>query len=146
MKKRIRSILLVIIGIFAIFLSIICFSKYDGNSVMQISYGGDAYTGIQNASAQTAVNIRYLSLITRFGFGSVLLISGLTIITVGITGNTDKKKHPLIAPTLQKAPIASATLTRSPNTPYAGTDETVLHGRPEVLSEEYIPEEELPDL
>ncbi len=38
-----------------------------GNSVLYSAYGGDAYTGIQNAAAQTATNVKILSEITLYG-------------------------------------------------------------------------------
>ena len=49
------------------------------------TYGGDAYTGIQNAAAQTANNTRYLAKITRFGFGSVLLVGGISLMAAGLS-------------------------------------------------------------
>ena len=50
-------------------------------------YGGDAYTGIQHAAAETGQNVRDLARINRFGFGSILLIGGLALIAFGIPGN-----------------------------------------------------------
>lgn len=43
------------------------------------TYGGDAYTGIQNASAQAANNIRELANIARTGLGGILLIGGAVL-------------------------------------------------------------------
>ena len=45
-----------------------------------ISYGGDAYTGIQNAAAQTANNVQDLAEIAAMGFGFLLISLGLFMI------------------------------------------------------------------
>ena len=55
-----------------------------GDKASKNQYGGDAYTGIQNASAQTATNIVNLASIQKIGFGSILLVAGCVLIIVGI--------------------------------------------------------------
>ena len=85
MKKNLRSILFVVIGAAAIILSIVAFQMNNGYHESSQRYGGDAYTGIQNAAATTANNIRYLINVCRFGFGSILLIGGATLCVVGAT-------------------------------------------------------------
>lgn len=88
-----RSSFMVVVGILAIILAVVCFSMDVGNTSLGYSYGGDAYTGIQNATAQTANNILYLAKIARFGFSSVLLVLGLGMIAAGSRAsvdNTDK--------------------------------------------------------
>lgn len=82
MKKK--SVLLIIIGILAIALSIVSFCMDAGYYAVYEQYGGDAYTGMQNASARTADNVLYLCKVVKFGFGSILLVSGLTLIVAGI--------------------------------------------------------------
>lgn len=79
-----KKVLLVIVGIVSIFLAIKCFGYETGSYVSTEKYGGDAYTGIQNASSKTANNVMYLSEITKFGFGSVLLIAGLSLVVCNI--------------------------------------------------------------
>ena len=44
------------------------------------SYGGDAYTGIQNAAAQTANNVQDLADIAMNGFAYLLIVLGLFMI------------------------------------------------------------------
>jgi hypothetical protein len=44
------------------------------------SYGGDAYTGIQNAAAQTANNVQDLAEILKTGMSSALIIFGIAMI------------------------------------------------------------------
>ena len=79
MKKTIS-----IIGAAAGALSV-CFSFYilsldTGSWVGSVQYGGDAYTGIQNAAATTANNLTDLASIMRFGFFAVLLIAGAALL------------------------------------------------------------------
>lgn len=75
-----RKILLILTGVISIGLSIGAFSKEDGDWVSHSYYGGDAYTGIQNAAADTGKNVHYLIESVNYGFGSILLIGGLSCI------------------------------------------------------------------
>ena len=84
-----RSPFMIVVGILAIILAIVCFSKDVGNTSLGYSYGGDAYTGIQNAAAQTANNVLYLTRIVRFGFSSVLLVLGLGMVASGARASSD---------------------------------------------------------
>lgn len=43
------------------------------------SYGGDAYTGIQNAAARTANNVQCLADIVKYGIASLLIVLGIAI-------------------------------------------------------------------
>lgn len=102
--NRVKSVVLVIIGILAISLSIRCYTfntygsepcKYydskgeeipDYEESLSTGLASEAdiqnvYTGIQNATADTSGNICNLEKIIKFGFGSVLLICGLVLIT-----------------------------------------------------------------
>ncbi len=76
---------LFIIGILSIIVGVICLCQYGGSYETDITYGGDAYTGIQNASAQAANNLLALSWIVKLGFGSTLIISGLVLIVIAST-------------------------------------------------------------
>lgn len=75
-----RKSFFVIIGIVAIVLGVVCFILDVGSYESNIAYGGDAYTGIQNAAAQTANNVMCLAIIAKFGFGSILVVAGLSLI------------------------------------------------------------------
>ncbi len=85
MVQKLRSIVLMVIGIVAIGLSIKCYSIDEMNYESKSMYGGDAFTGIQNAAAATSKNVKELSEIVQFGFGSILLVMGLTLVGVGLT-------------------------------------------------------------
>ena len=86
MSQKIDMIYNVIIGIgiIAIILGFVCFSKDTGSYIENLAYGGDAYTGIQNAAAGTGRNVHYLAEIVAFGFGSVDLIAGLALCAFGL--------------------------------------------------------------
>lgn len=85
MEKKLRSVILILIGIISLFLSFKCYTIDDLDYESRSMYGGDAYTGIQNAAAMTSKNIKELASIVQFGFGSVLLIMGLTVLGFGLT-------------------------------------------------------------
>lgn len=80
----IKNRLFILVGIVSIGLSIMCFASKTGTNIRSQFYGGDAFTGIQHAAADTGENVRELSKITAKGFGSILLVSGLTLIVLGI--------------------------------------------------------------
>ena len=88
MVQKLRSTVLTIIGIIAIGLSIKCYTIDELDYEPRSSYGGDAYTGIQNAAARTSKNVKELAATVQFGFGSVLLVMGLTLVGFGLTTPT----------------------------------------------------------
>lgn len=85
MGKNIRTIIFIVIGVISIGLSIRCFSFKEMDYERASMYGGDAFTGIQNAGAQTSENVKDLAKIVQFGFGSVLLVAGLGFLGIGLT-------------------------------------------------------------
>ena len=78
-----------LVGIASIVLGVICFFFDVGRYANLESYGGDAYTGIQNAAARAANNIQLLSIIVKCGFGFLLIITGLILIAIAVTKNTN---------------------------------------------------------
>ncbi len=78
-----------LVGIASIVLGVICFFFDIGRYANLESYGGDAYTGIQNAAARAANNIQLLSIIVKCGFGFLLIITGLILIAIAVTKNTN---------------------------------------------------------
>ena len=118
MTKDIRPLLLCAIGIISIVLSIKCFSINDLDYESKSAYGGDAYTGIQNAAAITSKNVKDLASIIQFGFGSLLMVNGLTLLAFGLTSPIQKKESEQIEVTgntfnteATKNAIESATKT-----------------------------------
>lgn len=82
--KKIKAVFLITIGGIAIICGIVCFLADTGTFERQTSYGGDAYTGIQNAGAITANNVKCVAQLTSLGFGFAFLITGLILISNGI--------------------------------------------------------------
>ena len=82
--RKACAIILLAAGVLAVILSIVCFNMSPGFTESNQKYGGDAYTGIQNAAAQSANNTRDLAEIARFGFGSLLLTGGLALAGTGL--------------------------------------------------------------
>lgn len=99
-------------GIASIVLGIVCFFLDVGRNVDYESYGGDAYTGIQQAAAKTANNILHLSVIVKCGFGFLLIVAGLVLIAVAVSQKNNEKTQVLV-------PMTKGTIvnnTESPNT------------------------------
>ena len=72
-------------GILSVLFGLITLSQDTGSWESSSSYGGDAYTGIQNAAAQTANNVQDLAEIVAMGFGFLLIALGLFAIFYFIT-------------------------------------------------------------
>ena len=90
---KIHGLLLSVTGIISIIFGAVCGEAHmpGGVQATEYTYGGDAYTGIQNAAAQTANNVRHLSYdidalkdVVTEGFRFVLIITGLVLIITGV--------------------------------------------------------------
>lgn len=67
-------------GILSVIFSFVMFGQYNGYYTSSLSYGGDAYTGIQNAAARTANQVMHLGEIAKLGLGFLLMVLGLMAI------------------------------------------------------------------
>ena len=85
MNNNIRTEVFIFIGLISVVLSIVCFVYGDLKFEQRSMYGGDAFTGIQNAAAVTSENVMILAKIVKIGFGSVLLVAGLGFLGFGLT-------------------------------------------------------------
>ncbi|MBE6618598.1 MAG: hypothetical protein E7626_02285 [Ruminococcaceae bacterium] len=74
------SVIGILIGIFCIIVSGIVFSENGGTYTKRFTYGGDAYTGIQNAAANTSNNVALLHNLVALVSGYAFLIVGLIMI------------------------------------------------------------------
>ena len=96
-KKPIGAIIFDILGLISGVISVILgfvISGYTaGNLETFTSYGGDAYTGIQNAAAQTANNVMYLTKVIKFGFTVLLIVLGIVSICYFGSKFIDKIKN-----------------------------------------------------
>ncbi len=83
-NTRLKRIVFLAIGILAIILAIVCACADTGAYESAKYYGGDAYSGIQQAAAQTANNLIDVATIAKFGFSSLLAIIGLLSAAYGL--------------------------------------------------------------
>lgn len=89
--KKLLGVYLLCIGIFAVIMAIVIFDSYSGMYGYRENYNGDAYTGIQNATAQTATNVLQTNYILKKGLGSILMAGGLSLIGIGFNMLIQKK-------------------------------------------------------
>ncbi len=70
----------VLSGVLSIIMGVVINFKDCGDYVVSNSYGGDAYTGIQNAAADTAMNILASNRILTDGFSFICVSIGLAVV------------------------------------------------------------------
>lgn len=80
-KRLILGISFIILGIISIIWGLSL--TYTGISSLSETYGGDAYTGIQNAASRTANNINELGNTLCVGLKGILIVMGGAIIIYG---------------------------------------------------------------
>jgi hypothetical protein len=80
-------------GILSFIFGIVMLSQGVGSYANNMQYGGDAYTGIQNAAAQTARNVKALATIAKDGFGFLLMAVGLIAVFYFALRLSDKRKN-----------------------------------------------------
>ena len=78
--KFVWSVFGILTGICSIIASIVVWLQNCGDYEWNEAYGGDAYTGIQNASAQSANNVLSLTELVKMALGFGLLILGIAMI------------------------------------------------------------------
>ena len=92
-SNRICPIIGVIGGLISIIFGFVVSGMSTGNWESNSSYGGDAYTGIQNAAAQTANNVQDLAAILKTGMSFSLIVFGIAMIAyfgLKLSKNTEK--------------------------------------------------------
>lgn len=70
----------IVLGILSLVLAFVLFDQSVGYTEGSYSYGGDAYTGIQNAAAQTANNLVYTGELIKLAAGFFLIVQGLAML------------------------------------------------------------------
>ena len=90
--RIIRSILLVLVGVFSIIMGIECYDTEIGEPYHYQTYGGDAFTGIQHTEVQTGRLVRLQTQLIRKGFTTSFIIAGLTMIACAIPTDLKKKE------------------------------------------------------
>ena len=99
--KKAASILGMISSVISFLLGIYCYDGfYGGDCVDFKTYGGDAYTDIQNATASAANNISVLSYTIQDMFSFLLIIIGLLAFSYFLLqlANTSKPKKKSVTP------------------------------------------------
>lgn len=81
-KNIVFGIAFIILGVISVIWGLTL--GYIGNYESASYYGGDAYTGIQNAAATTANNVDSLGEVVCSGLKGIMIVSGGTLITIGI--------------------------------------------------------------
>ena len=91
--RYIKSLIFVVAALCSFYFSHKCFDERAGSYVSEKTYGGDAYTGIQNAAAIAAKNAADVAEIVQKGFGSI--VSGIILLGVAVPKDSlDKIKLP----------------------------------------------------
>lgn len=88
MKKKITFS---IIGIVGIILTIVCLLQDVGKEAEMQYFGGDAYTGMQHASAYAANNILALTKLIKVGISSLLFFLSLSSFGYGFFYSSETK-------------------------------------------------------
>lgn len=92
MLNKFKFYIYIAIGVIAIGLSIRCFTYKSLNYQYEAYYyGHNAVTDIAKATAITSKNTKEIASIVQFSFGSILLVSGLGFIAIGLTSPLPKK-------------------------------------------------------
>lgn len=100
-RWKLMKTLALILGIVSLVLCVVVFSGSVGYRESFLQYGGDAYTGMQNASAQTANNVMYLGQTIRMALAFFLAVQGLGMIFFALCIRTKQ-------PAAKEAPIPAA--------------------------------------
>lgn len=107
--KKIFDIIGIAAGALMSISGLVVFGKTHGYSSGSYSYGGDAYTGIQNAAADAANNALYGNLILITFAGCLLLFMGFAIIAcfgrLYIIDGGEFKKPDIKVPEMKKPDI-----------------------------------------
>jgi hypothetical protein len=111
MNLKLLKIFGICLGVLAIVFSLVVFSGSVGYYESSQTYGGDAYTGIQNAAAQSANNIMYVGETVQMALGFFLLIQGLVMLLGAICIKTKKV---VAEPVMPQQPIYQQPIYQQP--------------------------------
>lgn len=105
MNKKVFGGMCIFLAVVSVIFAVVSFTLSDGYFTTYESYGGDAYTGIQQAAADTARNVLYMhdSICTISGLAFILVALILGSVGIGFITVVDA---PILAP--QQASIIGA--------------------------------------
>lgn len=128
-KKKLMAYICLAIAALSLIFAIVCFTMdvdyVRGSTESNSSYGGDAYTGIQNAAAQTATNVYYLNknlsnfaacIVTMGGFFFMVVTLGFGLVGVkelgyfeeSVQSPAEAQDYEPVAPIQEEAPVQEA--------------------------------------
>ncbi len=126
--KRITGLISFGASALSLIFACVLFFMDTGNYESPLYYGGDAYTGIQQAAAQTANNTMALARICRTGFGAVcliasfaFLITALMLLTSHLQQNNEPEDsepaEPSVTPGMYTSAPFDPDMTKRPEPP-----------------------------
>ncbi|MBO4893736.1 MAG: hypothetical protein J5562_02330 [Clostridia bacterium] len=121
--KKFSNIVGIISGFISVVFSFVVKGMSIGSYERNYTYGGDAYTGIQNASAQTANNVQELADLVRTGIFAFLLVFGLALICF------------FLSRLVEKVPVDKNSISPSANTSQKETNENIISVSPSAVLE-----------
>ena len=142
-RKRLK-VTFIVAGILSIILALVVFTFDAGLYVNPQAYGGDAYTGIQNAGASTAYNVVQLSKIAKTGFASLLLVGGVLFIGIGVSVKKEEDETDSSEKAEESEPIAN-TYTEALANEINNTEEEKEEEKPEEENPVENPKDEEPE-
>ena len=120
MNLKLLKIFGICLGVLAIIFAMVVFSGGVGYFESNETYGGDAYTGIQNAAAQAANNIMYVGETVQIALGCFMLLQGLILLLGSLCIKTKKAVAapvaPVYAPVQPQQPIYQQPVYQQPAT------------------------------
>ena len=81
-RNRFFPVVGIIVGVVSIAFGIVMLNMNSGVNTGYEWYGGDAYTGIQQAGADAAANVKRLTEVVKLGFGLLFMSSGIGLLSV----------------------------------------------------------------
>ena len=104
-RQKLMSIVLCAIAVVSLIFGIVCLSLDTGSYESDRSYGGDAYSGIQQAAACTARNVQTLIENINTISGLSFIVLALILAYKGVFGLLPEKKS---APVVEAVAYATA--------------------------------------
>ena len=114
---KIAAILLLVAGLIALVFAVQTLTADTGSLESNTTYGGDAYTGIQNAAAQTARNVKKLTELCTKAFGGILLALSFAFFGFGVRFFALDAKAPAAGENTPSAAPAPAPASQAPAAP-----------------------------
>ena len=86
--KKILGIILLAVAVLSLLFALVCFAmepdNISGSIESKYFYGGDAYTGIQNAAAQAATNAKYINYNLVALINMIATIAGFAFVLISV--------------------------------------------------------------